>query len=109
MSDYVILKSLGLSQLEIICYESLFNEGATTANELAERLGKQSTGIYHQLRRLQAKGFITAVKSYDEPAWFHANTVEQALRALAQYQRQLAAGLIELQYQRWPARRPKQL
>jgi sugar-specific transcriptional regulator TrmB len=107
MSDYNLLKLLGLSQLEIACYQSLFDEGSCNAAELAERLGKKPNGIFRQLRSLEDKGFVVAVKSYGVPIHFYANTVEQALPQLSKYQQLAMGGLVEIQYQKWPARRPK--
>jgi predicted transcriptional regulator len=97
MSPYKLLKEIGLSQLQIQCYRSLFEDGSgITADELAVRLGKTPAGIYRQLRQLQAKGFIEALKTDRRlPTYLYAIPIEHALERMAQHQRHSLSPLIE--------------
>lgn len=50
--DYNDLGRLGLSRTAIACYAALAENGPGTAGELAKRLGRPRTSVYHALNKL---------------------------------------------------------
>lgn len=97
MLNYGALRELGLSKSAVICYESLFEDGAATATQLAERLTQSRTGLYRVLRQLEKQGFMTSLKTYRQPTYFDAELLARALARYAEYQRFIAAELITKQ------------
>lgn len=97
MSDrsiYKVLRNFGFSGTAILCYETLFKRGGASVPQLARRLGKPRTGLYRVLRQLEDKGFVSAVKTEAQPAYFYAEAVEAALRKYTDYQWRIAEGLM---------------
>lgn len=97
MAKYLVLKRLGLSKAAVTCYESLYEDGAASATQLAGRLALPRTGLYRVLRDLEAKGFVRSIKSTGQPVYFHAEHLETALKNLSAYQNRLALELINEQ------------
>ncbi len=97
MSNYKVLKQLGLSKTAVACYESLFNNGGTDIVHLAERLCLPKTGLYRILKQLELKGFVASLKTEAQPTYFFAERLDKALRDYARYQRQLVSDLIDEQ------------
>lgn len=95
--DYSRLGELHFSKLAIACYQSLCEDGAASATQLADRLNKPRTGLYRQLRQLERKGFVVALKTEAEPTYFYRVTVEEALDRLMDYQLQILKPLIKAQ------------
>ncbi len=97
MSSYKVLRDFGFSQTALACYEDLFEHGGASAGQLAERSGKPRASLYRALRQLEAKGFVTAVKTEGQPSYFYATPVETALRRYIDYQWRAAGKLIDEQ------------
>jgi sugar-specific transcriptional regulator TrmB len=95
--DYEVLAKLGLGKKTIKCYEMLFNNGGASVPQLAEQLKLPRTGLYWLLKQLEAKGFVSSLKTPPHPAYFFAEPLDKALQAYADYQRQLARELIKQQ------------
>lgn len=106
MVDYTVLRSLGFSKTAVACYQSLDQDGATGATELAERLSKPRTGLYRILKHLEQQDFVISVKTDEQPAYFYARPLDKALQLHADYQRRQLAPLIEMQRQRQIIPRP---
>lgn len=97
MPNYKLLRALGLSQEAIVCYENLFEDGAATATQLAERLSLSRTGLYRILWRMEKLGFVTSLKIHLQPTYFDAELLDRALVRYADYQRRAVSELIEEQ------------
>ena len=99
-ANYKDLQKLGLSQTAVKCYESLFKDGHASASQLAKRLQKPRTSIYHALEKLELQGFVERKK---RPGWVTHFTVvrlDKALENLAIYQRRVVAAITTEQVER---------
>lgn len=94
--DFSVLSKLGLSKSEIDCYAYLINHGGSVAKELCSNLSWNRSYIYKSLKQLLAIGFATSLKTNDEVTYYYANSIEQALENLAQYQRSAVIEIIRL-------------
>lgn len=97
MPDYSAMRQLGLSKAAVACYQSLRDDGATFATDLAERLGTPRTSLYRVLDKLEEQGFVNTVKTTGQPTYFYAARLDEALNKLASYQRHTVAELVNLQ------------
>jgi sugar-specific transcriptional regulator TrmB len=97
--SYKSLKSLGFSPVAISCYESLFEHGGTNVPDLAKRLKHPRTGLYRILKQLEAKGFLTKLKTDLQPTYYFAIDIEEALSNYDDYQRHVLHKLISHQRQ----------
>jgi sugar-specific transcriptional regulator TrmB len=97
ISDYQVLAQIGLSQKAIKCYEALFNNGGCNAPQLAKELNQPRTSLYRILKQLEAKGFVTSLKTEAQPIYFFAQPLDKAMRKYASYQEQLMRELINQQ------------
>jgi sugar-specific transcriptional regulator TrmB len=102
MADYNQLRHLSLSRTAIACYQNLYEFGATSARELADRLQKPRTSIYHSLNKLEVTGFVERHKSriYPEVTHFSAVRLDKAMENLAVYQRRAVGEIVEQQVER---------
>lgn len=57
-----------------------------------------SDSIYRNLKRLETWGFVTAVRSHGQPAYYFAVPIERALTSYQLYLRHLLDALIEEQF-----------
>jgi sugar-specific transcriptional regulator TrmB len=97
MSKYLLLKSLGFSKNMVACYASLHSSGAATALELADRIHISQTSIYRPLRKLEARGFITSLKTPPHPRYYYSVKLVKALDYFADYQRALLKPLLKVE------------
>lgn len=100
--DYNDLDRLGLSRTAIACYAALAENGPGTAGELAKRLGRPRTSVYHALNKLLIWGYVESSKSIVLPqaTRFRAVRLDKALENLAIYQRRAVRELIDLQIEK---------
>ncbi|HEX4774986.1 MAG TPA: helix-turn-helix domain-containing protein, partial [Candidatus Saccharimonadales bacterium] len=97
MSDYSIMRQLGLSKIAVTCYQDLFESGGSDAASMAERIGHSRTGLYRYLTDLEAKGFVKSVKTEPYVTYYYAELLNKALVNYAKYQRLLVRQLLEEQ------------
>ncbi len=78
------LHKLGLTKLEVQCYELLINKDAQNAKELASTIGILPNAVYRLTNELKHKGFVTCIGKY--PTTFHA--VPRSIAILSRIQNQ---------------------
>jgi len=96
-ADYQTLSGLGLSKLAIACYQSLFEDGGASAEQLAEKLERPRAGLYRVLKEMETLGFITRHKASVQDVCFYAQPLESALADLWKYQRRQVRDVVKYQ------------
>ncbi|HEX4774514.1 MAG TPA: helix-turn-helix domain-containing protein [Candidatus Saccharimonadales bacterium] len=79
MSQYMLLRQVGLSKTAIRCYESLVEKGPAEAVDLAKRLKQSPTNMYGVLNFLVKEGFVDKIKLTTQPGVFKARQLDKAL------------------------------
>ncbi len=77
--DVSILEDLGFTNAEIKVYLALLELGTTTAGEVIERSGLQSSVVFMTLQKLHGKGFLSQVKE-GKRAHYTASNPENIVR-----------------------------
>jgi sugar-specific transcriptional regulator TrmB len=93
MSQFDVLRKIGLSKGAVDCYGRLLEHGPSTARQLAERMNRQQANLYNQLSELAEQGFASKTKMTTQPTLFIARPLNHALIAHYMHQRYLVLGL----------------
>ena len=94
MSQYILLKEIGISKDSILCYETLLVQGQLTAKELGLISRRHPTDLYRILNNLESKGFVTSLKTNPHPIYFQAVPLETAIEKYFEYQLDLIREII---------------
>ena len=85
--DYQPLRKLGLSDLAIDCYISLFQDGGASVKELSDRLQRSVWSIHKCLKPAIKYGFVVKTPLAYGPKLFFAVTLDEALDNYHKYLR----------------------
>jgi len=95
--EYKKLRLIGLSKLEVACYEALYKIDDTTAANLAKHLSIKPTSVYRILNRLEERGFVSHIKTNLGPTHYYAEPLSRALEKYFAYQERAVAPLLHQQ------------
>jgi len=93
MSQFDVLRKIGLSKGAVNCYGRLLECGPSTARQLAKRMNLRQANLYNQLSELAERGFVDKTKITTQPTLFIARPLNRALGEHYTYQRRLVFSL----------------